>query len=302
MAKRPTAYERIDAKLRELAARLPEAPAWRQAVERLTASTSRKQRLAAYQAVRNAGSLPEDAAFYLVASMLEDAASGPARAKLRKIERQLDDIERRYGLREDEYFAEGEAPAEYEAARKLEREIRDEASRENFRAHGEQEIADLFTRDRSAYYAKFETGRLFFFGTAFSTPDELEAWVDELMAAVSRCINTETPIGPLACRYLTDDDIVDMLIYATPVEIVGGADDGEIVDPDFDLDLVRFHDLFTSIVDFGFSALGSEDECGPHIWLEGEFRGQPVYLHVLSRPPEDEEPGMKFDMIRKRRR
>ncbi|HVW38743.1 MAG TPA: hypothetical protein VHB99_15620 [Pirellulales bacterium] len=302
MSRHPLVYERIDDKLRQLARQSSNEPSWRKGLERLSASASDDARLAVYQAVRNGGGLPDEAGFYLVAFMIDELTNESRSEKLRKIERQIQRIERKHGLRKDEYWTDDDAPAEYQAARKRQREIWDEVFRENLIAHGENEIAELFARDRSAYEAKFEAGRLYFFGTAFSTPDGLEAWVDGLMEAIAGCISVDSPIGPLACRYMAEDDMVDVLVYATPVEIVGGADDGEIVDPDFDLDLIRFRELFSSIEDFGWSALGLQDEGGPHIWVEGVFRGQPVYVQLLSRAPEDEEPGMKFDAIRKRRR
>lgn len=302
MARRNPAFDRFDAKLRELAAQSPQHGGWIEAIESLPPAASDERRLAAYQAVRNAGCLPDDAGLFLVAYMVEQIASRAADARLRKVERRMEQLERKHGLREGEYWNEGEGPAEYEAARKRQQQIWDDAFRDNLVAHGEPEIAELFSRDLPSYTAKFNAGRMYFSGMTFSAPGELEVWVDELMQAVSGCIRVDEPIGPLACRYLAEDGVIDVLLYPTPVEIVGGADDGEIVDPDFDLDLIRLRELFSSVADIGWSALGLDDEGGPHIWVEGAFRGQDVFLQVLSRAPEGEEPGMKLDTIRKRRR
>lgn len=302
MAPRNPVFDRIDAKLRELAAQSEQKSDWIAAIDSLGTVASDERRLAAYQAVRKAGGLPDDAGLFLVAYMVEQIAARAADAPLRKIERRMERLERKHGLREGEYWNEGEGPAEYETARKRQQEIWDQAFRENLVSHGEPEIAELFSQDLPSYTAKFNAGRMYFSGTTFSAPGELEIWVDDLMQAVSGCIRVDEPIGPLACRFLAEDGVVDVLVYPTPVEIVGGADDGEIVDPDFDLDLIRLRELFSSIADFGWSALGLNDEGGPHIWVEGVFRGQPVFLQVLSTAPDDEEPGMKLDTIRKRRR
>lgn len=302
MAARNPVFDRIDAKLRELAAQEPQKPGWTAAIESLASAASDESRLAAYQAVRNAGGLPDGAGLFLVTYTIEQIAARAADAPLRKIERRIERLERKYGLREGESWSEGEGPAEYEAARKRQQEIWDEAFRESLVAHGEHEIAELFSRDLPSYTARFSAGRMYFSGMTFSAPSELEVWVDDLMQAVSDCIRVDEPIGPLACRYLAEDGMVDVLVYPTPVEIVGGADDGEIVDADFDLDLIRLRELFSSVADFGWSALGLNDEGGPHVWVEGVFRGQTAFLQVLSRAPDDEEPGMKLDTIRKRRR
>jgi hypothetical protein len=41
------------------------------------------------------------------------------------------------------------------------------------------------------------------------------------------------------------------------------------------------------------------DPEGPHISVEGSFQGHEVFVQVLAYPPEDEEPGLKVDAIRK---
>jgi len=43
-------------------------------------------------------------------------------------------------------------------------------------------------------------------------------------------------------------------------------------------------------------AIGEHDPDGPHIWVEGIYRGREIYLRILARAPGDEEPGTKFDV------
>lgn len=57
------------------------------------------------------------------------------------------------------------------------------------------------------------------------------------------------------------------------------------------------------VEDFGWQSIGFPHAEGPHVWIEGVFRGHEVSLQVLTYAPEDEEPGMKLDMSgRKRQR
>ena len=109
-------------------------------------------------------------------------------------------------------------------------------------------------------------------------------------------------MGPLGYRYRIDEDLVELMVYATPVELVGGPDDGGLVDPDFHLDVGELSKVFDEVVHIGWNALGLLEEEGPYISVEGKFRGQDVFLQVLARAPEGEEPGLKLNVIKKRRR
>jgi hypothetical protein len=80
---------------------------------------------------------------------------------------------------------------------------------------------------------------------------------------------------------------------------VGGAVDGEIVGPDFSVNLEQLQTIFDQFDDFGWQAIGDGDPDGPHIWFEGIYRGREIYLRILARAPDDEEPGTKFDVNKK---
>src|SRR5690349_20532387 len=84
-------------------------------------------------------------------------------------------------------------------------------------------------------------------------------------------------------------------IYPTPVELVGGAHDGERVVPGFRLDLELLRQEFDSIVASGWDARSLSWPEGPHVSIEGIFRGREVYLQVLTYAPEDDEPGLKLE-------
>lgn len=86
-----------------------------------------------------------------------------------------------------------------------------------------------------------------------------------------------------------------MMIYPTPVELLGGAHDGAVVIPGFSLDLERLRSAFDSVLDFGWNALGLHGPEGPYVHVEGIYQGCEVYLQVLAQAPEDEAPGLKFD-------
>jgi hypothetical protein len=55
------------------------------------------------------------------------------------------------------------------------------------------------------------------------------AWMTELVEGVADCMEAHSPMGPLGWRYHEDEELVELVIYPTPVELVGGAHDGTIV-------------------------------------------------------------------------
>ena len=79
------------------------------------------------------------------------------------------------------------------------------------------------------------------------------------------------------------------------MELVGGAHDGEVVAPDFTLDLEQLRSAFETIAAFGWNALGLYGPAGPHVHVEGIYQGREVYLQILAHAPADEEPGLKVD-------
>jgi hypothetical protein len=58
-------FRTVDARLKEIARTTSGSADWKTAVERLSAATPDDERIAAYKAIRDAGVLPADAAFFL---------------------------------------------------------------------------------------------------------------------------------------------------------------------------------------------------------------------------------------------
>ena len=76
----------IDDKLAEIAAKSPTPPAWYEAWSRSTPRTTDTERLAIYRTVRDAGSVPEEASFFLVAWLLDIMADASLRESQERLE------------------------------------------------------------------------------------------------------------------------------------------------------------------------------------------------------------------------
>ena len=107
--------------------------------------------------------------------------------------------------------------------------------------------------------------------------------------------------GQLACQQMAPwtadsrEDKVERSTYPTPVELVGGAVDGEVVAPGFTLDVEELRAAFDRIEALVWHSLGFPHDEGPRLVVEGVLQGRKVFLQVLAYAPEDEEPGMRLD-------
>jgi hypothetical protein len=293
----------IDAKLAQVAAASSTPPPWYEAWAGLGPQSSPEERLAVYRAIRAAGSLPAEAGFFLIAWMADLLASDRAPEGLREAEERLEAVRQKYGLDEDTPAEGDTVPAEYREAMQRCHDAWDALYAATLEGQGEEDMARLVRDCPEEFARQYEAGRQFFHGSG-EEDDEADEddWLDLLQDAVAACVEADSPMGPLGLRYREEDGFWEVWVYPTPVELVGGAHDGEVVVPGFRLDLEQFRAAFASLTDFGWNALGLNDPEGPYIYVEGVFRGRQVYLQVLACAPEDEEPGLKFDATGRPRR
>ena len=106
-------------------------------------------------------------------------------------------------------------------------------------------------------------------------------------------ITADGVTGPLEVRYSEEEGISVVLVYLSPVELIGGAHDGEIVAPGFYLDLEGLRSLFDRVDDFSWQAFGLTLDDGPHVSIDGIYQGHEVFLQVQAYAPEDEDPARR---------
>jgi hypothetical protein len=121
--------------------------------------------------------------------------------------------------------------------------------------------------------------------------------MEALVDIVSGCMEAHSVTGPLGFRWSEEEQFWEVIVYPTPIELVGGAADGELVSPGFSLNVKELQSSFDEVTDVNWRAhdFGPQDPDGPHISIEGVYQGHDVYLTVLSEAPDDEEPGLKID-------
>ena len=129
---------------------------------------------------------------------------------------------------------------------------------------------------------------------------QVPTWIEDLVEIISAHIEAHNEMGPLGFRWLEEDQFWEVIIYPTPVELIGGAVDGELVAPGFSLDLWALPSVFDEVIDVIWRAhsFGPLDPDGPYISIEGVFQGHHLCLRVLSEAPDDEEPGLKLNVMK----
>ena len=288
----------INDKLASIAATSPSAPPWCEAWQQLSPQSSEAERLAVYRAVYRDGCLPLEAGFYLVAWQADVIASERAEIELSQLDDQMDAVKQAHGLDDDDFWTSEDEPPEFRELRERYQAAWNQLFVDTLVACDEGDMAELFASDHEEFERLLEVGRRFFHGEA--SVDELDAsdWLEELIGQIAELMTFHSPAGPLGYRYGEEDGFWEIAVYPTPVEIVGGADDGEVVLPGFQVDLLVLQELFDEIEDFGWDGLGLCSHGGPHVWVEGLYQGRHVFLTVLAEAPEDEEPGFKFNVRR----
>jgi hypothetical protein len=289
----------INAKLAQVAERSPTLPAWYEPWIQLGPESSQEQRLAVYQAVRDSGLLPEEAGFYLVSWQIDAMVSQQAEESLRDLDERLDAIKEAHGLDVWEPWPAGAEPAEYREAFLAYQQAWDELFLQALHV-GEQDMARLFTSDRPEFDRRSEAGRQYFHGDGAPRQPNVPPWLDSFVELVGSAIEAESAMGPLGYWWSQEEGLWEVTVFPTPVELVGGSVDGAVIAPGFHLDLEQLRAAFERVVDFGWNALGVVDPDGPHVWLEGIYEGQEIFMRILAEAPEDEEPGLKLDTTGRR--
>ncbi|MDJ0706420.1 MAG: hypothetical protein QNJ46_24380 [Leptolyngbyaceae cyanobacterium MO_188.B28] len=123
------------------------------------------------------------------------------------------------------------------------------------------------------------------------------AWLESLVELAASCMEAHSAMGTVGYRYTEEDDLTEVIVYPTPVELVGGEEDGTLVVSGFTLDIQTLTSAFEQVIAiYWYSrSLGPYDLSGANVSIEGLYQGHSVWMQILADPPEDEQPGMKLD-------
>ena len=100
------------------------------------------------------------------------------------------------------------------------------------------------------------------------------AWMEALVDVVSGCMEAHNVMGPLGFRWSEEQQFWEVIVYPTPIGLVGGATDGELVSPGFSLNVKELQSIFDEVEDVNWRAhdFGPQDPDGPYISFEGVYQ------------------------------
>ncbi len=179
----------IDARLADIATSLREPPPWNEPWLRLGPESTWEERLVVCRAVRNSGSIPAEAGYFLMSWIIEDLALIVGSERVDS----LAFMNRRESRRaEDRSFA------------------------DLLVQHGEHEMAERFRTDPLGHARRREVGRRFFFGEKGEKPLRDPAWIKEFVTTVSSSLLTDRSTRHLGIRYRVEDGYWEISVYPSP--------------------------------------------------------------------------------------
>jgi len=131
-------------------------------------------------------------------------------------------------------------------------------------------------------------------------------WIQPLAEALAAHYLVVTPPAPMGVHAQPAADRADgaatweVSLFYGKTEIVGGPRDGHRTDTSFWLNLLELRDVFDRVETLYWqaAALGDGDDLGPHIAIEGAFRGHSVRVRLLATAPVNFPPSRSADTLR----
>jgi hypothetical protein len=245
----------IDPVLAAIARSSPAMPSWYDAWSRLGPGSTHEERLQVCQAIRDSGTVPDEAGYFLVSWAAEYVAE-------EEDARHLDPLAMLNA---------------FECIRGSERTFAAQLER-----HGEGRMVALFRTDPDEHDRLREAGRQFFFGPEGAKKARDPRWVQRLVRAVADSMEAGEPVGSLRFRHRKEGDI--WLVHVCPT-----AGQGDALTPGWAVDIERLREMFERIDSQGWYAVPREEGEGPYLWAEGKFGARKVFLRILAAAEADKD-------------
>ena len=124
-------------------------------------------------------------------------------------------------------------------------------------------------------------------------------WLAELVDRVSEQIYAVDVLAPLGCHFYRNKTLNqwEVTLFASRTATIGGKQDGRVTASRFNVDLRRLLQVFPDSVECHWQALslGPDDQLGPHLSIEGEYKGHLFWLRVLAVAPRQIDIGRTAD-------
>jgi hypothetical protein len=127
--------------------------------------------------------------------------------------------------------------------------------------------------------------------------DLVPSWVDDFTEVIGDCF--DTAVGPVAYdvwdpddreRPENSDDPWEVHFYPSLSEMIGGPQDGALVYPGLNVDLISLQESFDEVETIFWCSPSwnrSDRYVGSALDVTGWYQGHPVLLRVYEAPPSD---------------
>ncbi len=114
------------------------------------------------------------------------------------------------------------------------------------------------------------------------------SWLSNFVDSVTSNIHAYDVLSPLGCHYQQVKDIWEVTVFASRTEIVGGPQDGLTCHASFNVDISGILQCFSEVgtISWQSQSLGSDDELGAHLAVEGICDNKQIWLRITSTAPE----------------
>ena len=123
-------------------------------------------------------------------------------------------------------------------------------------------------------------------------------WLETMVDAAVGCMEAHSATGSFGHRYSQENDPTTVLLYPTPVELVGGEEDGVRVVSGFTLDIQTLISVFEEVIEIQWEsrAFYPSNPSGAKVAITAFYQGHLVWMNILAEPPDDEQLGMTLDV------
>ena len=154
----------VNVKLAAIAEAAHTPPSWYGDWMRLEPGSTKEERLAVHQAIRNSGCLPNEAGFCLVSWCVEGMADLEAETSLRNLVDRMEAMQKEYESEKGEPWPNDQVPERYEDLSRQYDDAWNKIFVRKLEASGEQEMADLCSADPEQFDRSYDIGLRYLLG------------------------------------------------------------------------------------------------------------------------------------------
>lgn len=285
--KHQSMYAHLNKKLREFANKSPEPPYWYDDWSQLGHRSSLEQRLDVYRDIRDSGDVPDEAGFYLIASVICNMTRDRYKQRFTEIDKELHSI---FGKL---VFAE-EAEVEVNESEVYRQHLKTVSDEWDWRYItemtdlGEYDMADLLRCHPVKFEAKAKDGR-WFFDHPHLLWDDL-GWSFLLDDSAIACMEPCSTTGDLSIRYRPDMAFWIVRTNLAQFQVSGGSHDGTRLLSFSSIIVNNLLPLFDSVAECVGTLAERHDSAQPQLCLmmRGIFKTRAVCLTVMGTSSADE--------------